>query len=201
MAGKLPIYELKVSGINDPMPAVNFVATVDQPAIEQGWMKFGEKKPIAFKTADVERRIITGPLMIADLPIYRRDEELGEHNVIFRKDTIELIVKKFAKAGYYNNVNMMHQKELIPGGIYMIESMIIDKARGVNTPSLFDKAPDGSWFASYYVENDTLWNDYIMKGIFTGFSVEGFFKTEFSTQKPVTVDEMTEWFTWLQKNI
>jgi len=186
MAKKIPTFEVQIYGIDSPNPAVNFVALVDFPAIERGWMMFSndKKKNWNFKVdeSQKERRLISGFLMLTDTPIYRQTPERGEFNVIFRKDQIETIMKKFGKGNYYNNVNMMHVDMLEPNGIYMVESFMVDKSRGISTPSLFDEAPDGSWFASYYVENDVLWNEYIMKGKFTGFSVECFMDVLFSSQ-------------------
>jgi hypothetical protein len=187
MANKnIPTYEIAIDDVYSENPAVNYIALVDYPAIEKSWMMFGKQNsPFVFKTTpqNKERRIITGALMIADLPIYRNTLDRGEFNLVFRKEQIETIVKKFAKGNYYNNVNLMHMNELNAQGIYMIESFIIDKSRGIKTPSLFEDAPDGSWFASYYVEDDNLWNEYIMKGRFTGFSVECFMDILFAPKQ------------------
>jgi hypothetical protein len=38
----------------------------------------------------------------------------------------------------------------------------------------FEDCPDGSWFGSFYVENDEVWNK-IKSGEVKGFSVEGLF--------------------------
>ena len=61
-------------------------------------------------------------------------------------------------------------------GVYLIESFIIDKTRGIKTPDGFDRLSEGSWFGSFKVENDEIWNNFIKTGEFNGFSVEGFFK-------------------------
>ena len=87
-AKKLPTYEVLIGDPTEDNTAVDFVALVDDPAIMKGWMKFSEQSPYKFEVTNTERRIITGPLMIADLPIYRRDDERGEYNVVFRKDNI-----------------------------------------------------------------------------------------------------------------
>lgn len=187
---QLPTYEVKVGEPTEDNVAVDFVALVDEPAIMQGWMKFDSKKPYKFEVTDTERRIITGPLMIADLPIYRRDDKMGEYNVVFRKPEIEKIVKKWAKGGFHNNVNRMHDGSDRPSGIYLMESFFIDKSRGVSTPSVFDQAPDGSWFASYYIENDEVWQQ-VKDGTFRGFSVECFLELHMSEVKPEPVDSFS----------
>ena len=172
---KLPMYYLVINP-NDTTSGVDYVAMVDDPAIEERgmWMMFDKQKEFAFK-AEPEKKIISGFSMVADMPIYRRDETRGEYYVVFDRNTIEQIVKKFAKNNYFNNVNVMHEKDNKVEGVYMIESFIVDKARGLNTPKGFEVAPDGSWFVSYYVENQTFWDAYLKTGILKGFSVEGMF--------------------------
>jgi len=184
-AKKIPTYEIEINGLDSTNPAVNFVALVDFPAIERGWMMFGKGGKYDFKIDPLqkERRIITGAMMLTDTPIYRNTPERGEFNVVFRKKHTETILKKFAKGNNYNNINYMHNPEMDLKGIYMIELFMVDEERGIKTPSLFEKAPDGSLFASYYVENDFLWNEHIMKGNLTGFSVECFMDVLFASDR------------------
>ncbi len=182
---KIPTYEIEINGLDSDAPVVNRVAFVTSPAIEVGWMAFSnQKEKFEFKVAHEARRIITGPMIITDLPIYRNTPEDGEFNVVFRKEQSEIILKKFAKGRHYNDLNKQHVEELSLQGVHMIELMMVDSERGIKTPSLFSDAPDGSIFVSYWIEDDTLWNEYIMKGRFTGFSVECFMNVLFSSEKP-----------------
>ena len=128
-----------------------------------------------FKTVDQERRIVSGALMLADTPIYRRDDIYGEYQVVFTPDTIEKIVNKFFKNGNQANVNGMHNQNFVIDGVYMFESFIIDKSRGIKAPKGFENIPEGSWFGSFKVDNEQIWNDYVKSGVFKGFSVEGMF--------------------------
>lgn len=128
-----------------------------------------------FQTTDKERRIVSGVLMLANTPIYRRDEQNGEYNVIFTPDTIEKIVNKFFKQGNQSSVNGMHNSDFTIDGVYMFESFIIDKSRGIKAPEGFGDIPEGSWFGSFKVENQDIWDSYIKTGVFKGFSVEGMF--------------------------
>ena len=43
--------------------------------------------------------------MVADLPIYRRDDDGKEYYVVFNADTIRKIVYKYMKEGRTNSVN------------------------------------------------------------------------------------------------
>ena len=169
----MKIYELEVNELED---GVNMVALVDNPAIKRNWIAFTEeqeKNPAAyaFKVQDEEKRVVTGPLMVANLPIYRFNEELGDHYVVFRPDTIEKIVLKFFRDKKTDQANIMHDGVKV-GGVFLFESFIIDERK--TTPIGFDNLPNGSWFGSFKVENDEVWAK-VKAGEFAGFSVEGMF--------------------------
>lgn len=130
--------------------------------------KYSEQK---FKVQNEEKRVVTGPLMVANLPIYRFNEELGDHYVVFRPEVIEKIVLKFFKDKKTDQANIMHDGVQVDG-VYLFESFIIDERKP--TPIGFDKLPNGSWFGSFKVENDAVWEQ-VKAGEFAGFSVEGMF--------------------------
>jgi len=67
--------------------------------------------------------------------------------------------------------------------VFMFESFLIDEMKP--TPKGFDKAPNGSWFVSYKVDNDEVWAQ-VKDGTFKGFSVEGVF----SESRQMDVDKM-----------
>lgn len=127
----------------------------------------------SFAIQDEEERIITGPLMLADTPIYRNDGN-GEYYVVFTKDTIKKIAQKYFKKGYQNNVNLQHDSGQVKDGITMFESWIVDEKRGIKPMKGFEDVNDGSWFGSFKVENDDVWQ-MVKDGKVKGFSVEGIF--------------------------
>ena len=156
----------------DDDEGVEFISIVDDPAIESGFQKF-KKEDFKFKIQNEEKRIVSGYFMIADLPILRiRNDTV--YYCVFRKHTIEKIVNKFMKEGLTNQTNLMHDSQA--DGVYIIESLIIDKKRGVLAPENFEKVPDGSWWGSMRVENDLVWQQ-VKSGEFRGFSVEGIFSS------------------------
>ena len=137
----------------------------------------------SFAIQDEEERIIAGALMLADTPIYRNDGN-GEYYVVFSKDTIKKIAQKYFKKGYQNNVNLMHDSGQVMDGVTMFESWIVDEKRGVKPMKGFEDVNDGSWFGSFKVENDDVWN-MIKDGKIRGFSVEGIF----NYSKPMSKEE------------
>ena len=168
---KLPIYKLVVT--DNEESGVNMNSFVEQPATEQDFFIFSKDEKLNFKV-DPERRIVTGAMMVSDTPIYRNNG-VEEFMVVFEKATIEKIVQKFMKDGFNKNVNTDHSTPV--EGVTMYESFITDSERGILAPKGFPKVPEGSWFASYKVDNDDVWAK-VLDGTFKGFSVEGVFNKQ-----------------------
>jgi hypothetical protein len=168
----LPIYLLEINEDLMDGSEVDFVALVDKPAIERNFLRFKEDR-LTFEIQDEDRRIISGPIMLADTPIYRNDNG-QEYFVSFPKDTIYKIIKKMFQKNYTGNVNLMHDPKKIVEGVTMFECWISDESRGVKPMKGFEDAPDGSAFASYFVDNEDVWQK-VKSGEFKGFSVEGLF--------------------------
>lgn len=194
----LPIYKLIIDESEEL--GVEYVALVDKPAIEKNWMAFSESQQYKF-VGNTEKRLISGPLMVADLPIYRRDEQ-GEYYVVFDAEQISKIVQRFFKNGNIGNVNMMHDENRQVSGMYMVESMVIDKARGIRTPEGYPTLTEGSWFGTFKVDNNEIWNDFIKTGVFKGFSVEGAFAHRKLTTAPQeNIDAVAEQINNLKKRM
>ena len=169
MENNLPLYRLVITDNEEGDEEVDYVALVEYPAIQKNFVAFNNRMKFI---ANEEQRIVSGPLMIAELPIYRRDEE-GEYYVVFTGEEIKKIVQRFFKKGYQAKVNLEHEKAV--DGVYMFESYIIDTERGINPPKGFEDISNGSWFGSFKVDNDKIWDE-VKAGTFKGFSVEGLFK-------------------------
>jgi len=141
-----------------------------------------------FAIQDEDKHIISGPIMLADKPIYRNNKKFGEHFVTFPADTIKDIAIKFSKKGYQDKVNLMHDKSMTLDGLIMFESFIVDKERGIQPMKGFEDAKDGSWFGSFYVENEQAWQ-LIKQGKVKGFSVEGFFEYPIEKKEPTYAEQ------------
>ena len=124
-----------------------------------------------FQETNDEKRMVTAPVMIAETPILRYNPELGKYYVKFSKNTIEKMMKKYFKENKIHNVNVNHDDKAIKDDVYMVESYIVDDR---NQSKLFPDLPEGSWVATYLVENDEVW-DKIKSGEYQGFSLEGYF--------------------------
>jgi len=102
-----------------------------------------------FSIISEEKRIVSGPLMLADELIYRNNEKFGEHYVKFSAETIKSIAIKWAKKNFNNHVNLMHDPEQKVKGVTMFESWLVDSERGIMPMKGFEGCSDGSWFGSF----------------------------------------------------
>ena len=184
--------------IDDGLTGISAISLVESPAVEKDFLCFSKEKETVKLNFDNAKRVISGVVCLADTPIYRYNKKYGEYYVVFSKETIQKMVEKFAKMDLFKSVNLQHDDTKFVDGIYMFESYIINKERGIN-PVEFSDIPDGSWIASYKVENDELWGEIINGNKLNGFSLQGLFELEekFTEQKPVeeTFDE------WLEKQL
>lgn len=167
----LPVYEMVINPEETSDVEVSFVALVDKPAIERNFMAFKDSR-LNFAINE-DQRIISGPAMVADQLIYRRDEN-GEYNVFFSAETIKDIALKFFKKDYHKNLNLFHDPSLSLEGVTIFESFVSDSARGIMPMKGFEDLPDGSWFISAKVDNEQVWQQ-VKSGAVKGFSVEGIF--------------------------
>ena len=168
----LPLIEFKLS---DDVEGLQAIAFVDAPAIGLNYQAFAPQK---FEVLNEEKRIVMGAAMIPDLPIYRRDANIGEYYAIFKKETIKALVQKLFKENKHNNFNEQHNAFKILDGVYIYQSFITDQELGILPPQGFENVADGTWFIAAKVENDEAWSKVKENGILKGFSVEGVFDLE-----------------------
>ena len=165
------------------------VSLVDKPAIETDFLKFKDQKMVFAK--DESKHILTGPALIADMPIYRRNFVTGEeYYVVFTKDTIAKLVERYSKNNMLNSVNLQHDSDSFVTSAILVESYFVDKARGI-APKEFDIA-DGSWICSFKITDDALWEQIVTTDEFNGFSVEVVANLEekLGSEKQEDIDEI-----------
>lgn len=170
---------------------MNFISLVEEPAVMVDFLKFSKEEPVKLQFNDT-KHIITGVVCLADTPIYRYNQSIGEYYVQFSKETIEKMMLKYSKMGLNNSVDLQHNGNAVDG-VIMIESFLVNKERGI-CPNEFSDVPDGSWIASFKVENDEIWNEITNGDTLNGFSLSGAFELEpanFNKQeKPDELEEI-----------
>jgi hypothetical protein len=140
------------------------------------WENRNKMSAMQFSIQDADRRIISGALMLADTPIYRNDEQMGEYYLTFSADEIYKGVQKFFRNNRQSALNIEHNQDTYQQGITMFESFIVDRKRGIMPMAGYEDVPDGSWFGSFKVDNEKVWNA-VKEGAFKGFSIEGILST------------------------
>lgn len=183
---ELPIYKLIINDEEDELE-VNCISVVDQPAT-QSYAAFFSEDTVShqFQVLDEEKRYAVGALMIANKPIYRKDEKTGkEFFVVLDAQNIEKAMVKFFERGYQNNVNLMHDPKQPVEGMTLFQHFIVNNELGIRTPKGFDKLPEGSSFGIFKVKNDKVWE--LIKQNKFGFSIEGVF-----IQQPMVVVNQEE---------
>jgi len=114
-----------------------------------------------------------GALLVPEKLIYRRDEENGEYNIFFSKDTIRKCMEMFFKNGNQSNATFEHLETIT--GLTLVESWIVEDMEK-DKSKLYDlNVPVGTWMGTMKVDNDVIWTDFIKTGKVKGFSIEGYF--------------------------
>lgn len=170
---KLPVYEL-VLGDEEHGEGVHAISFVEEPAFEVDYMFFNKEKPVEFKfITENDKRICVGPSMIPNQKIYRNTNGT-EFEVFFSEDTIIKCQELFFKGNHHQGTNINHTSEIINGAVCVESWISTDKDKDKSVALGYD-LPVGTWFTSWKIDDDVLWNKVKEGG---GFSIEGYFLPE-----------------------
>ena len=184
----IPVFEARVDGEGTGMMKISLV---DSPAVESLFQAFAaERRALAYRVEDEERRLVRGVVMRADFPIYRRDETFGEYYIVYRADTIREMAEKYLGESRQNDVNLQHEEGSDVEGVRMVQWFIKDSAAGM-APEGFDGVADGSLFAEFHVVNDEVWAA-VKDGTYRGFSLEGVFELKPDGVAPAAYGKLVE---------
>jgi len=150
---------------------IEAISIVESPAIESDFVAL-KNQEIKLAEVDKEKRILMGALLIPDKPIYRTGED-GEYYIFFSKETINKASQLFLQNGNQSNSTLEHAKPL--DGLTLVESWIVEDKVKDKTALYGLDVPVGSWVGSVKVNNEKVWQEYILTKKCRGFSIEGFF--------------------------
>lgn len=144
---------------------------VTNPAVEELFVSFSEDKPLIEKFADESKHMLTGVVAIPNKPIYRRNKDGEEYDIVFSAEAIEKMAMDYMRNYRQNEVTLQHQEET--DGVYLVEQWI--KQDGYRDKSavigLSEDLPVGSWIQTYYVDSNDVWQR-IQSGELRGLSLE-----------------------------
>ncbi len=178
----MKIVELILDETQD-MAGIEAISIVESPAIEEDFVAL---KSDEVKLAEInkEKKILMGPLLIPNKPIYRTNEQEGDYYIYFSRDTVEKASQLYLQKGNQNNSTLEHQHEL--NGLTLVESWLVeDKVHDKSRKYGMD-VPVGTWMGAVKVNNDDVWNEYVKTGKVKGFSIEGYFADKMERPKDNT---------------
>jgi cell division protein FtsB len=148
---------------------------VDCPAIQDDFViQFSEEVEVELEFSfDEEKRIVTGPLMIPDMKIFRKATKTRPNRyVYYTAETIKETALDFHRNGRTNNTTVNHTA-LVDGSV-MVESWFVEDPKNDKLFALKGKEyPKGTWAVSEYISDDKTWED-VKSGKLKGFSIEGY---------------------------
>jgi len=168
---------------------IEAISVVENPAIEEDFIALKSQE---FKLAEIdgERRILMGALLIPNKPIYRRNGE-DEYYIYFSKDTVLKASQMYLMNSKQNNSTLEHQYEL--EGLSLVESWIVEDKVHDKSVKYGMNLPLGSWVGSVKVNNDQIWNEFVLTGKVKGFSIEGYFADKMERPNDQTIkDELAQ---------
>lgn len=169
---ELPIKKAIID-VEDSEMGLKTVSLVSDPAIQINWIKFNKQSEIKLAIQNEDKRIIFTPVLIPNQLIYRNIAG-EEFNLMFDKETIELVEQKWVKDNLSSAVDIEHSSKLIDG-VTFFESVLLNNERFA-TAKGFEGLPEGTWFLTGKVESDDVWSK-VKSGEINGVSIDGLFKT------------------------
>ena len=170
--------------IDGELEGIQAISLVEAPAIDENWVTLSEQ--LLFKAQDQERRIVMGPALIPDKPIYRRKGE-EEFHIFFSKETVRKSMELYFKNGRQNSATVEHEVGI--ASTTVVESWIVEGEQDKSKMYGFD-LPVGTWMVSMKIESEPIWDEWVKTGRLKGFSIEGYFKKreELSSHEELTED-------------
>ena len=166
---------------------IEAISIVESPAIESDFVAL-KNQEIKLAEVDKEKRILMGALLIPDKPIYRTGED-GEYYIFFSKETINKASQLFLQNGNQSNSTLEHAKPL--DGLTLVESWIVEDKEKDKTALYGLDVPVGSWVGSVKVNNEKVWQEYILTKKCRGFSIEGFFADKIESPNDKEKEKMS----------
>ena len=199
---QLPHYLLTLDETGDL--GIQETSFVEYPATGLGFLAFEEEK-VEHKFARIDeqkyQRLVSGVLMMPKTKYLRQTKEGNFYTVEFSAETLKQALVKYLKEDKAGVVKVEHKGRPLDG-FAAVEHWIIED-NTTKSPVLGytladlgynpDEIPAGTIMKTTYVADEQFWNDQILSGKVSGYSLGGFFELkeveaktqEFSTNPAV----------------
>jgi hypothetical protein len=170
---KKKVYKMFIDE-EDENGGVFAISLVESPAIEANWITLSKQLKVELATADTEKRILLGPVLIPNKLIPRLDEQTGEeYDIQFDAPVIEKAAQLYMQRQHNNDATLEHADTVEDTSV--VESWIVDDPK-LDKQAVYGLSyPKGTWMVMMKVNNPTIWEDYVKNGVVKGFSLEGLF--------------------------
>ena len=167
----MKLYELKVE--DEDIDEVFAISLVENPAIESDFIYF-DKEEIKFASVNDEKRIVLGPILLADKKILRVDAFGEPYEVFFTKETVAKLAQNYLMKKYQGEATLEHDKKI--NDVVLVESWVKESKLQDKSNAYGLNLPLGTWVGMFKINNDDIWNNYVKTGKVKGFSIEGAFE-------------------------
>lgn len=167
---EIPVFELILADDEDGVYAMSLV---NEPAYKTAYIALSRQTEVIKLSKDETKYTLTGPAIIANQLVYRKSPTIGEYYFYATPEVIRATAERFFKKGYQNNSKNEHEINLDSNTIY--ESWIIEDPNTDKSTTLGYNLPKGTWMISMKVNDKDYWENEIMTGKRTGFSIDSFF--------------------------
>ena len=164
---KLPTYRIIVNP-DDSETGVYGISLVDEPAIEVDWIKLQKEFEDILFSANKDKQMLFGPLLIPDKLILRKAPNGDLYNIVFDKDSIQTIADKYNETGDNKTFNFQHSDRVV--NAVLLQNWItgnVDKSQDYGF-----SLPEGTWFGGVKVKDESFWINEVKSEKVKGFSIE-----------------------------
>ena len=173
----------------DELAGIEAISVVENPAIEEDFIALKNHQEIKLAEIDKEKKILLGPLLIPNKPIFRKNGE-DEYYIYFSRDTVRKASEGFLMKGNQSKSTLEHQHSI--QGLTLVESWLVEDEVHDKSRKYGMDVPLGTWMGAIKVNNDEVWNEYVKTGKVKGFSVEGYFADKMERPKDKTIKDLAE---------
>ena len=142
-----------------------------------------------FSAIDDEKRIVVGPVLVANKLIKRIDRKTGEeYFVYFSEKTVRDVAELLFKRNLQNRTNIEHASDDTDNDNTLLEQWIVDDPKQDKSSLYGFDVPKGTLMQMRKINNEETWKQ-IKSGQLKGFSVEGSFLERIAKEEPIATED------------
>ena len=161
----MKIVELVIDEL-DELAGIEAISVVENPAIEEDFIALKNQEEIKLAELDKEKKILLGPLLIPNKPIFRKSGD-DEYYIYFSRETVRKASEGFLMKGNQSKSTLEHQHSI--KGLTLVESWLVEDEVHDKSRKYGMDVPVGTWMGAIKVNNDEVWNEYVKTGKVKGF--------------------------------